>query len=143
MSSSEKYKTLLSHLGPDEKVFAKINAAERGIFIRENKENALFLVTLAPSLPSIVRNFAAWIIDRFIGDEIFAGTLRSSRQKGVEEYWKINEEKYEFRRQFQKLVKLSVFDCSVAEWINRFGKSTSLMLLYVLYKLYLNFLMGE
>jgi len=56
------------------------------------------------SFAAFVRNFACWIIDRFVGDKLFANALRSSRSIGVGEYWKLINEKDEYNRQFQKMV---------------------------------------
>jgi len=64
----------------------------------------LFLATLGPRLPSLLRNFAAWAMEQFTGDKFFADVFRSSRQKDVAEYWRINEQKNKYRRQFQKMV---------------------------------------
>ncbi|KIL69168.1 hypothetical protein M378DRAFT_184407 [Amanita muscaria Koide BX008] len=68
LSSADGYKTLLSHLGPDP------------------MEKALFLVSLGPSLPSFVRSFATWVIEKFVGDPIFAHVFRAARTKPMNEY---------------------------------------------------------
>ncbi|KAF8639100.1 hypothetical protein AX17_001743 [Amanita inopinata Kibby_2008] len=71
LTSSDGYRTMLSHLGPDP------------------KEKALFLVTLGPALPSFVRSFASWIIDSMLGDKIFARVIRAACVKPMGEYMKL------------------------------------------------------
>ncbi|KAF9485469.1 amidase [Pholiota conissans] len=80
--SADGYKTMLSHLGPDP------------------KESALFLATLGPSIPGFIRNFAAWVIEKFVGDTLFASTVRSSRKKEVFETYQLIKAKNEYRNRF-------------------------------------------
>ncbi|KAF9557330.1 amidase [Agrocybe pediades] len=82
LTSSDGYKTMLSHLGPDK------------------KENALFLVTLGPKIPSVLRTFVTWIMETFLGDKLFADTMRVTRAKTVTEYWKLNSEKEKYTQRF-------------------------------------------
>ncbi|CAA7267413.1 unnamed protein product [Cyclocybe aegerita] len=86
ITSADGYKTMLSHLGPDP------------------KENALFLVTLGPRLPSIIRTLATWLMETLWGDKIFANTVRVTRAKTVTEYWKLLSEKGAYLRRFNEEV---------------------------------------
>ncbi|KDR65722.1 hypothetical protein GALMADRAFT_260127 [Galerina marginata CBS 339.88] len=86
LTSSDGYKTMLSHLGPDP------------------KESALFLVTLGPKLPSVVRTFAAWILESFMGDKMFADNLRVAKAKSVTDYWKLNAQRDEYAQMFYEKV---------------------------------------
>ncbi|KAG6890091.1 hypothetical protein C0995_012040 [Termitomyces sp. Mi166 len=61
LTSADGYKKLLSHLGPDP------------------KENSLWLVTSVPKLPSFVRSLASWMIEKVLGDKIFANLARTAR----------------------------------------------------------------
>ncbi|KAJ3510734.1 hypothetical protein NLJ89_g4506 [Agrocybe chaxingu] len=86
ITSADGYKTMLSHLGPDP------------------KENALFLVTLGPRLPSIIRTLATWVMEALWGDKIFANTVRVTKAKSVTEYWKLLSEKGAYVRRFNEEV---------------------------------------
>lgn len=86
ITSSDGYKTMLSHLGPDK------------------KENALFLVTLGPKLPSVVRIFATWILETFLNDKMFADTIRATKSKNVSDYWKLISERDQYIRHFHETV---------------------------------------
>uniref|UniRef100_A0A8H7XRN7 amidase n=1 Tax=Psilocybe cubensis TaxID=181762 RepID=A0A8H7XRN7_PSICU len=97
ITSADGYKSMLSHLGPDE------------------KENSLFLATLGPRVPSLVRSFAAWILETFVGDKIFAETIRASRAKTVAEYWKLIHQRNECVKKFYEAVwKAHGFDSIIA-----------------------------
>ncbi|KAF8733457.1 hypothetical protein AX14_003820 [Amanita brunnescens Koide BX004] len=82
LSSSDGYKTMLSHLGPDP------------------KEKALFLVSLGPNLPSFLRSFMAWLLEKFAGDKIFAEVLRNACVKPMEKYMKLCEERNKYNKMF-------------------------------------------
>ncbi|KAF8817567.1 amidase [Phlegmacium glaucopus] len=86
LTSADGYKTMLSHLGPDP------------------KEDALFLVTLGPAVPSIVRTFAAWILETFWHDKLFADTVRIAKSKSVHDYWKLISEKNAYTKRFYETV---------------------------------------
>ncbi|TEB29057.1 amidase [Coprinellus micaceus] len=86
LTSSDGYKTLLSHLGPDK------------------KESSLFLSTLGPKLPAFVRSFAGWAIESVVGDKIFADTLRASTAKSVGEYWALTSERDDFTKEWYQEV---------------------------------------
>ncbi|KAF9054357.1 amidase [Panaeolus papilionaceus] len=86
LTSCDGYQTMLSHLGPDP------------------KENALFLSTIGPKVPGPLRNFAAWTIETFFGDKIFADTMRCSRKKPVADYWDLSAQKGEFVKRFYEHV---------------------------------------
>jgi len=70
-TSADGYKTLHSHLGPDP------------------QESSLFLVTLGPSLPGLLRNFVTWMAESFFSDSLFAATMRMSRVKPFREVMKL------------------------------------------------------
>ncbi|KAF8630529.1 hypothetical protein AX15_002855 [Amanita polypyramis BW_CC] len=97
LSSSDGYKTLLSHLGPDP------------------KEKALFLVTLGPSLPSFLLSFVTWVVDKVVGDKIFAGAMRAACVKPMTEYMKLCEERNKFNKMFYDQVwDKHELDCIIA-----------------------------
>ncbi|KAF9530362.1 amidase [Crepidotus variabilis] len=82
LTSADGYKTMLSHIGPDK------------------RENALFLSTLGPRLPGPIRRLAAWLAERILGDEIFAGAMRMSHAITLTDYWKLLHEKRECIQRF-------------------------------------------
>ncbi|PPQ65493.1 hypothetical protein CVT26_000133 [Gymnopilus dilepis] len=97
ITSADGYKTMLSHLGPDK------------------KENALFLVTLGPKLPSVVRVFAAWVLETYLGDKIFAEAIRVTKSKSVTEYWKLIYQKEQYiQRFYQEIWNTQGFDSIIA-----------------------------
>lgn len=86
LTSADGYKTMLSHLGPDP------------------KEKSLFLVTLGPKLNFILRDIAAWIVETFLHDKIFADALRAAKNKTVREYWALAAERDRFVKNFDEEV---------------------------------------
>lgn len=80
ITSADGYEKLTSHLGPDE------------------KESALFLVTLGPRLPGFVRAAAGWVIRTFVGDAQFASFLAHSHHKTVRQYYDYVANKLAFER---------------------------------------------
>ncbi|KZT59894.1 amidase signature enzyme [Calocera cornea HHB12733] len=68
LTSSDGYRTLTSHLGPDP------------------QDASLFLVTLGPSIPQFLRSFATWVLRTFVGDHRFARLMAASRYKSVGEF---------------------------------------------------------
>jgi len=97
LSSSDGYKTMLSHLGPDP------------------KEKSLFLVALGPALPSFVRSFAAWLIEKAFGDRIFAQALRKTCVKPMTEYMKLCDARDKYRNMFYDEVwEKHELDCLIA-----------------------------
>jgi len=97
ITSSDGYKTMLSHLGPDP------------------KESALFLVTLGPKLPSVVRIFASWVLETFMGDELFAEALRVTKAKSVTDYWKLISQKEQYvQRFYEEVWNAQGFDSIIA-----------------------------
>jgi amidase len=78
LTSSDGYKTLRSHLGPDP------------------QESSLFLVTLGPTLPGFLRRFVAWIAESFLSDKLFATTMRMSRVKPFREVMELAEQRDKF-----------------------------------------------
>ncbi|KAG6854260.1 hypothetical protein C0991_008953 [Blastosporella zonata] len=61
LTAADGYKQLISHLGPDP------------------KETSLWLATSGPKLPSFLRTLAAWGVETFLGDKIFANIIRAAR----------------------------------------------------------------
>jgi len=55
-------------------------------------------------IPAFVRTFAAWIIEAFLGDKIFAETLRVTKSKSVSSYWKLIAAKDEYIRHFNETI---------------------------------------
>jgi len=86
LSSADGYKTLTSHLGPDP------------------KEKSLFLVTLGPKLPSLVRWLALKLLGIVKNDTIFAQGLQNSRVRSTDEEWALVNQKNEYVKQFYKEV---------------------------------------
>ncbi|KZP01704.1 amidase signature enzyme [Calocera viscosa TUFC12733] len=68
LTSSDGYKELTSHLGPDP------------------QDPSLFLVLLGPSIPWFIRSTAAWLLRTAVGDERFATLLAAARHKPVREF---------------------------------------------------------
>lgn len=68
LTSSDGYKKMLSHLDSDP------------------MEDSLFLVTLGPRLPSLVRKLACWIVKTFLGDSLFPRFFSLAREKSVLEF---------------------------------------------------------
>ncbi|KAG8861472.1 hypothetical protein FRB96_002921 [Tulasnella sp. 330] len=69
LTSADKHQTLLSHIGPDD------------------KDSALFLMTLGPRLPGFIRNLVAFGARVALGDPIFEKLFTNSRGRSVKEYW--------------------------------------------------------
>ncbi|KAF8312351.1 amidase signature enzyme [Clavulina sp. PMI_390] len=86
LTSADGYQTLLDHLGPD------------------SMEESLFLVTLPPKLPKVVRKFGAWTIKNIMHDEMFASFLRHSKIRRPKSYLRIAGERDEYVRRFNKEV---------------------------------------
>jgi Asp-tRNA(Asn)/Glu-tRNA(Gln) amidotransferase A subunit family amidase len=78
LTSSDGYKSLVSHLGPDP------------------KEKSLFLVTLGPKLNGFLRAIAGWVFETLMGDKHFANALRQVRVKSVNEFWKLTAERDDY-----------------------------------------------
>lgn len=81
LTSSDGFKTMLSHLGSDP------------------RDPSLYM-TSASNLPWFVRSFAAWVIETFFGDTMYANGIRSARVKTVTEYWHFTAKRDEFIRKF-------------------------------------------
>jgi len=88
LTSADGYKKLTSHLGPDA------------------QEKSLFLVTLGPRLPGFVRSIASWIIEKAMGDSMFATLMRASKYSSVREF---NEYAHQ-KKQYEKLFHEEVWD---------------------------------
>jgi len=86
LTSADGYKTLLSHLGPDP------------------KENSLFLVTLGPKLPGLVRWLAAWVVETFLHDKQFAACLRASHTRSVFQNMQVVAQRDEYIKDFNDQV---------------------------------------
>ncbi|KXN86624.1 Fatty acid amide hydrolase 1 [Leucoagaricus sp. SymC.cos] len=86
LSSSDGYRTMLSHIGPDP------------------KEPAIRLVTIIPSLPRFVRSFLAWIVENVVGDSLFANVMRLVRPKPVHQYHALVAQRDAFTRNFYQQV---------------------------------------
>jgi len=71
LTAADGYETLLSHLGPDP------------------QEESLFLVTLGPKLPAVLRKTAAWAAEKSFKDEIFAECLRHSRPRSTKQLMEV------------------------------------------------------
>ncbi|KAL5536849.1 hypothetical protein ACEPAF_672 [Sanghuangporus sanghuang] len=69
LTSSDGYKALLDHLGPDP------------------RESSLFLVALGPKLPGFIRNLATWIVRNLLHDDFFANCIDNARVKSVNEFY--------------------------------------------------------
>lgn len=57
-------------------------------------------------LPAFLRNFAAWIVETFVGDKLFADVARASREKSISEYYKLIHAKNEYRNKFNEEVRV-------------------------------------
>ncbi|KAJ7591264.1 amidase [Mycena floridula] len=86
LSSSDAYKTMLSHLGPDP------------------MDHSIWLVTFGAKLPSLIRSLASWIIGKFFGDKMFAEVLRHARRKPFDEYLKYTNQRNKFNIKFYEEV---------------------------------------
>jgi len=86
LSSSDGYRTMLSHIGPDP------------------MEPAIRLVSITPKLPRLIRRFLAWIVEHTFGDKLFANSMRMVRPKPVQEYTQLVAERDEFTRNFYEEV---------------------------------------
>ncbi|KAF8312352.1 amidase signature enzyme [Clavulina sp. PMI_390] len=86
LTAADGYHTLLSHLGPDP------------------KEEGLFLATVTPNLPKLVRRFGAWAIKTFMHDEMFAYFFRSSKMHKAQSYFRVAAQRDEYVRMFNKEV---------------------------------------
>lgn len=86
LTSSDGYRTMLSHIGPDP------------------QEPALRLVSIMPKLPQFVRSFMAWLVEFALGDKFFADGMRSTRPKPMHEYTSLVAQREEFTRNFYKEV---------------------------------------
>jgi amidase len=84
--SSDGYKTMLSHLGPDK------------------QEECLFLVTLGPKLPSLVRKFASWAVRKFMKDDLFADSMNEARVRTTRELMECVAERDEYVKLFYEQV---------------------------------------
>ncbi|KAI5121616.1 hypothetical protein M0805_001147 [Coniferiporia weirii] len=82
LTSSDGYKTLLSHLGPDP------------------KERSLFLMTIGPRLPGFLRTIASWVARAFFGDEIFASCIGVSRPKSTQEFYRFVAKRDDLRQRW-------------------------------------------
>ncbi|KAF8957476.1 amidase [Flammula alnicola] len=78
ITSSDGYKTMLSHLGPDPKS--------------------------QPFTSAFVRTLAAWIMERFLGDKIFADTVRVTKAKGIADYYKLVDQRDAYKTRFYETV---------------------------------------
>ncbi|OBZ73562.1 putative amidase PB8B6.03 [Grifola frondosa] len=87
MTSADGYKTLTSQLGSDP------------------QEPGLFLVMLGPKLFGWLRVLVAWGLETFLGDSVFAQTIRASRKKDVQEYHKLVAQRDEYEKLFYKEVR--------------------------------------
>ena len=56
-------------------------------------------------LTAPIRAIAAWAVERFFGDKIFAGTMRASRVRTVTEYTENVARRNEFIRSFHEQVR--------------------------------------
>ncbi|KAF5316046.1 hypothetical protein D9619_006208 [Psilocybe cf. subviscida] len=97
ITSSDGYKTMLSHLGPDK------------------KENALWLVTTGPRLPGFIRSFLAWSMETFFNDTLFSKAMRITKEKTVGEYWNLLSQKQAYvERFYQEIWEGQGFDGIIA-----------------------------
>ncbi|GAA6053096.1 hypothetical protein JCM3770_000382 [Rhodotorula araucariae] len=78
LTSAGRYETLLSHL------------------LEDPREPSLFLVTIGPRLPAIVRATLAWLLESVVGDAKFARLIRASQGRSVREMqeWQHRREVY-------------------------------------------------
>ncbi|KAH7868391.1 amidase signature domain-containing protein [Lentinula edodes] len=69
--SADGYKRMTSPIGPDP------------------MEPSLFLPVYGSRIPALIRKFGAWVVERILGDKLFAKFIRASRIKTVSEtnYW--------------------------------------------------------
>ncbi|KAF8661366.1 hypothetical protein AX16_001460 [Volvariella volvacea WC 439] len=71
IAAGDGYKTMLSHLGPDP------------------KDSSLFLATLGPRLPTLIRKLASWAVKALVGDATFGYLMGESRPRAVEEVYEL------------------------------------------------------
>lgn len=82
ITTSDGYKTLEAHTGPDP------------------KESNLFLATLGPKLPGLIRSIGLWLMKYVIGDHVSIPIVAASRAKSVKEYWEWTAKRDDYRRLF-------------------------------------------
>ncbi|TFY61189.1 hypothetical protein EVG20_g7152 [Dentipellis fragilis] len=116
LTSADSYETLLSHLGPDPKVSMNPTHAASGVqtsteivcagikFILDDFGSLTPWYSIPP-LPvtsisdlqaAFIREFGRWIIQTFVGDDIFAKLFVHSRAKSVKEVYEYVEQRREF-----------------------------------------------
>ena len=120
LTSADGYKTMLSHLGPDPKV-SKFNLAFHSslkikldsgrilIFGHSRAQAQLYALEMLRDkkftcISVVLRYIAAWIVETFFHDKIFADALRAARKKTVREYWALAAERDCFVKNFDKEV---------------------------------------
>ncbi|KAF8892088.1 amidase [Infundibulicybe gibba] len=97
LTSTDGYKTMLSHLGPDP------------------KDSSLFISTLGPRLNWMVRAVLTWALETLLHDSTFAATMRASRVKPFSEYMQLIVQRNEYAKTFHQEVWLKHgFDAVVA-----------------------------
>ncbi|EJU03543.1 amidase signature enzyme [Dacryopinax primogenitus] len=68
LTSSDGYKQLTSHLGPDP------------------QDPSMFLVLLGPKIPAIIRTMSCFVLRRFLRDQKFAALVQALRVKSVRDF---------------------------------------------------------
>ncbi|KAF8239357.1 amidase [Tricholoma matsutake] len=86
LTSSDGYKKMTSHIGPDP------------------MERNLLLATISARVFSGIRTMAAWVLETYFGDKIFADSARSARVKTVGKYTELIAERNGFIRSFHEQV---------------------------------------
>ncbi|RDB20927.1 putative amidase PB8B6.03 [Hypsizygus marmoreus] len=86
LTSADGYKKMLSHIGPDP------------------TEKSLFLVSIGPRMFSFIRNFAAWTLETFFSDRIFASTVRNAKVRSIGEYTDLVAAREDFIKTFHRHV---------------------------------------
>jgi hypothetical protein len=111
---------MLSHLGPDPKVSKfslamlsslkiKLGSGKILIFGHSRAQAQLYALEMLchmklTCISVILRDIAAWIVETFFHDKIFANALRAARKKTVHEYWALAAERDRFVKNFDKEV---------------------------------------